>query len=81
MGKLLAGIVKSFVILVVITVIGQIRIKDQSLEHRYHRFVNSPAFQKAYWTTLTPVTWTVEKAQDLIQAARQNAPFNEGAAR
>ncbi len=61
-------IVKLGVTLAVITVIGQIPIKDKSIENHYHEYVNSEQFQNFYWALMTPVTWTTEKVVSLVKA-------------
>jgi hypothetical protein len=55
------------VVVVVITVIGQIPIRDKSIENHYHEFVNDEKFQSFYWALMTPVTWTTEKVVSLVK--------------
>lgn len=60
-------LLKLGIVLALITILGQVPIKGQSLENRYHRFVNSHSFQKSYWTVVRPVTWTSEKVVKLFK--------------
>jgi hypothetical protein len=60
-------LVKVGVSLAVITVIGQIPIKDKNIENHYHEYVNSEKFQNFYWALMTPVTWTTEKVVSLVK--------------
>lgn len=72
MTKILSILMKSVFVLLVVTVIGQLPAGGVSVEHRYHRFVNSPNFQDAYWNLTRPVTWTVEKGQEIVRNFRAN---------
>ena len=55
------------VLIVVLTIVGQVPVKGSSIENHYHRFVNSRNFQKTYWTLILPFTWTGEKIAELFQ--------------
>jgi hypothetical protein len=56
------------IILAVVTVVGQVPIKEKTLEKRYHEFVNSDEFQNFYWALMTPVTWTADKVVSLVKS-------------
>ncbi|MBP7845450.1 MAG: hypothetical protein KA116_11635 [Proteobacteria bacterium] len=61
----LQGLIRFSLFLLLWTAIGQIRWNQRSIEDRYHTAVNSRSFQKLFWTTAKPITWTSEKLQDL----------------
>jgi hypothetical protein len=52
--------------LLILTVIGQIRVGQRSLENRYHESVNSVQFQEAYWALMTPITYTYSKVLSMF---------------
>jgi hypothetical protein len=52
-------------VFLIVTVVGQARVKGRSLENRYHSAVNSPGFQKNYWAAMRPATWAFEKVEFL----------------
>jgi len=68
--KFLFFIAKFFIALILWTAIGQIPMKGESLENRYHKGVNSSHFQKYFWTIATPITWTKEKVEKLVESRR-----------
>ncbi len=73
--NLLMSVLKIFLVLILWTAIGQIPIKDRSLEYRYHEIVTSDRFQDIYWKLATPLTWTAEKVQKLWEEHRaKNLP-------
>jgi len=78
MTKLLEILIKSFIVLVIVTVVGQIPVRRINLEHRYHRVVNSAGFQDAYWNLVRPVTWSWQKSQEVVRNLRER---NSSAAR
>jgi hypothetical protein len=64
---LLGFLLKSVFVFFVFTAVGQIRVDGRSLENRYHIWVNSPSFQKHFWTVVRPATWTYERARLLVR--------------
>ena len=54
----------------VFTVLGQIPIRGQNLENRYHVIVNSERFQrnfkKTLWSLARPLTWAGETITNLF---------------
>lgn len=68
--KILRVLVRAFILLAVVTCIGQIPVKGISLEWHYHMAINSPRFQNFFWTTVRPVTWTSEKMEELWLEAK-----------
>ncbi len=69
--------------LVLFTVLGQVPIKGQSLENRYHELVNSEPFQKAYWTLAAPFTWSMNEVREFVHqhTSPGNSSEAEGRAR
>lgn len=63
-------LINSFIALVLFTAVGQIRIRDRSLENRYHAFVNSEKFQAWFWAMAIPVTWTGDKLGEGLASLR-----------
>ncbi len=72
MFTVLRALVQTAFFLVLLTIVGQVRIGEHSLEQRYHRSVNSDKFQNFFWTTVRPVTWTWEKVQDLTRERKES---------
>lgn len=71
--RLFSGLTKFALALLIMTAIGQMHIGGESLEWKYHRAVNSRRFQRFFWTTVTPVTWTNQKVHDLFAEQRERA--------
>ena len=69
--SLIRFVFRACIYLVILTLIGQIPVGGKSLENRYHRFVNSPKFQKSFWTAAHPVVWTWDKIEFLVSGARR----------
>ena len=72
------GLWRALLLAVFITVIGQVTYKEDSLENRYHEFVNSSQFQTHFWVVMKPLTWTGERIQELWAQVRQDGPRSFG---
>lgn len=64
MLRLLGKFLLAFVIF---TVLGQLSYNEQTLEQRYHRWVNSESFQRYYEKATFPVFWTKEQIVQFIE--------------
>lgn len=64
------GLWKIVLMATVLTILGQVTYKGDSLENRYHEWVNSGEFQKKFWVAMTPLTWTTDKIQELVSQAK-----------
>lgn len=64
-------VLKFFLVLLLWTAVGQIHIKGESLENKYHRGINSAQFQKYFWGIATPVTWTKDQVEKLIESQKR----------
>ena len=69
--KLLAFVMNLGIYLVILTTIGQIRVRGENLESRYHRMVTSEKFQKTYWAIMKPATWTLNHIGTFIKTEEQ----------
>ncbi|MBS1983980.1 MAG: hypothetical protein JST16_07385 [Bdellovibrionales bacterium] len=68
--SLLTGAFRLFVVFVVFTAMGQIPYRGETVESRYHQYVNSESFQQGFTVAARPITWTTEKVADLIRSAK-----------
>jgi hypothetical protein len=68
MGILSLGrlVLRIAVMMLVITLIGQIRYQGRSLENRYHDFVNSEGVQARLEKIQEPIVWTYNKVVSLV---------------
>ncbi len=57
---------RGFLVFLLYTAIGQMHSGGESLENKYHRFVNSEKFQSAFWTLAKPATWAYSKTMRFI---------------
>lgn len=64
-------VLKVALIAAFVTGVGQIPFRGENLENRYHRYVNSDAFQRAFQVVAKPVAWTSERVSELIANARE----------
>jgi hypothetical protein len=67
------GMLKFLGFLLLWTALGQIHWNQRSIEDRYHSVVNSRSFQKLFWTSARPITWTGEKLEELWSESSSNA--------